>query len=178
MDIFEYAKFTKLVKEGSGGGDYEIPTFDLTALGLPEVSMDGTPSSLETDTTAIISALEKGQVRFLLVGFGLGEFSLIPCVLSLNGMGWLCTGIFDVGGGALISGTVIVEEGSISVSATDMADTDAVVTNIDFSAFDTTGQIIETYENGETKTTTVLFDHNGNPIQITDGDGNVTQITW
>ena len=49
---------------------------------------------------------------------------------------------------------------------------------IDLSAFDTEGKIVETFQNGTTKTTTLEFDANGNPVKITDSDGNVTTLTW
>lgn len=49
---------------------------------------------------------------------------------------------------------------------------------IDLSAFETEGVIVETLANGTTKTTTFEFDENGNPVKITDGDGNVTVLTW
>lgn len=49
---------------------------------------------------------------------------------------------------------------------------------VDLSAYESNGQIVETYADGTTKTTTVEFDENGNPIKITDGDGNVINITW
>lgn len=48
---------------------------------------------------------------------------------------------------------------------------------IDLSAFDTEGKIVETYDD-KTKTTTMEFDESGNPVKITDGDGNVTVLTW
>lgn len=50
--------------------------------------------------------------------------------------------------------------------------------SIDLSGLDTSGTIVETYADGTTKTTTMEFDENGNPIKITDGDGNVTTLTW
>lgn len=49
---------------------------------------------------------------------------------------------------------------------------------IDLSNFDTNGQIVETYADGTSKTTTVEFDENGNPTKITDGDGNEITLTW
>lgn len=51
-------------------------------------------------------------------------------------------------------------------------------TAIDLSKLDSDGQIIETYPDGTTKTTTIEFDTSGNPVKITDGDGNVTTLTW
>ena len=53
-----------------------------------------------------------------------------------------------------------------------------VATSIDLSAYESNGRIVETYEDGSTKTTTVEFDAIGNPIKITDGNGNVTVLTW
>ena len=49
---------------------------------------------------------------------------------------------------------------------------------IDLSAFDTEGKIVEEFQNGRTKTTTLELDANGNPVKITDSDGNVTTLTW
>lgn len=54
----------------------------------------------------------------------------------------------------------------------------AVATSIDLSGYESNGQIAETYADGTTKTTTVEFDASGNPTKITDGDGNVTTLTW
>lgn len=50
--------------------------------------------------------------------------------------------------------------------------------SIDMSAFDSAGQIVEIFADGTSKTTTIEFDASGNPVKITDGDGNVTVLTW
>lgn len=50
--------------------------------------------------------------------------------------------------------------------------------SIDMSSFDSAGQIVETFADGTSKTTTIEFDASGNPVKITDGDGNVTVLTW
>lgn len=52
-----------------------------------------------------------------------------------------------------------------------------VATSIDLSRYESEGIIEETYASG-TKITTVEFDESGNPTKITDGDGNVTTLTW
>ena len=51
-------------------------------------------------------------------------------------------------------------------------------TAINLSALETEGKIVETYPDGSTKTITMEFDEDGNPIKITDGDGNVTTLVW
>ena len=51
-------------------------------------------------------------------------------------------------------------------------------TSIDLSSFESDGKIVETFADGTTKTTTIEFDDDGNPVKITDGDGNITELTW
>lgn len=55
---------------------------------------------------------------------------------------------------------------------------DPVATNVDLSAYESRGIINETFGDGTIKTTTVEFDADGNPVKITDGDGNITTLTW
>lgn len=55
---------------------------------------------------------------------------------------------------------------------------DPVPVSIDLSALGTEGKIVETYADGSAKTSTMEFDADGNPTKITDGDGNVTTLTW
>jgi hypothetical protein len=50
--------------------------------------------------------------------------------------------------------------------------------SVDLSAFESSGVIVESFADGSTKTSTVEFDTSGNPVKITDGDGNVTTIIW
>lgn len=51
---------------GSVGGSYEIPAFNLTEMGLPVLSLDGTRAEVETDTTALRAALASGLVKVTL----------------------------------------------------------------------------------------------------------------
>lgn len=162
--------------------DFSVPTFDLAALGLVAVTLDGTQALLQTDTTEIVSALEKGTIRFSL-DVALGEvvmpFSVIPNIACSSADGvYMCTAVYELNGKILV--TFIVQEGFVVVmaSAFGEAQTESVATAIDMSKFDTSGQITETYIDGSTKTTTIEFDINGQPIKITDGDGNVTTLTW
>ena len=55
---------------------------------------------------------------------------------------------------------------------------DTVATNVDLSAYESSGIIKETFGDGTSKTTTVEFDADGNPVKITDGDGNITVLAW
>jgi YD repeat-containing protein len=50
--------------------------------------------------------------------------------------------------------------------------------SIDLTRFDAEGVIVETFANGTTKTTTMEFDENGNPVKITDNLGNETVLIW
>lgn len=54
---------------------------------------------------------------------------------------------------------------------------DIIPTSIDLSGLDD-GEVVETFSDGSTKTTTIEYDADGNPVKITDGDGNETVITW
>ena len=162
--------------------DFSVPTFDLAALGLVAVTLDGTQALLQTDTTEIVSALEKGTIRFSL-DVALGEvvmpFSVIPNIACASADGaYMCTAVYELNGKILV--TFIVQEGFVVVraSALEEAQPEAVATTIDMRKFDTSGQITETYADGSTKTTTIEFDADGNPVKITDGDGNVTTLTW
>lgn len=51
-------------------------------------------------------------------------------------------------------------------------------TAIDLSKFDSDGEIVETLSDGTTRTTTITFDSSGNPIKITDSNGNETVLIW
>lgn len=56
--------------------------------------------------------------------------------------------------------------------------TDTYAVSVDLSALETDGTIVETLSDGSTKTTTMEFDADGNPVKITDADGNETVLTW
>lgn len=52
------------------------------------------------------------------------------------------------------------------------------VTSIDLTNFESNGTIVETYADGSTITYTMEFDADGNPIKVTDSNGNETVLTW
>lgn len=68
-----------------------------------------------------------------------------------------------------IDASALESEGVITASFADGTRTTAsVVDNI----------ITETYADGSTLTYTMEFDANGNPIKITDSNGNITVLIW
>ena len=54
----------------------------------------------------------------------------------------------------------------------------SVATEIDLSAYESEGKIVETFADGSVVTTVMEFDSNGKPTKITDSNGNVTVLTW
>lgn len=54
----------------------------------------------------------------------------------------------------------------------------SVATDVDLSAYESDGEIVETYADGSVVTTVMEFDSNGKPTKITDSNGNVTVLTW
>ena len=168
----------------------EIPDFNLAALGMSAIRLDGTETILQTDTTEILAAIEKGSVRFTMYMASLTDGSETPIAITPNIVGgggqWMCTAVVDLG--TKLLATIMVQEGVVAVwlSAFESAgsgesggsESESVATDIDMSQFETNGKIIETYADGSTKTTTIEFDESGLPIKITDGNGNVTTLTW
>ena len=78
----------------------------------------------------------------------------------------------------LVNANDTVEAQVIPITSDDTEDSDVPPTSVDLSALDTTGEIVETYADGTVKTTTIEYDDDGNPVKITDGDGNVTVLVW
>lgn len=52
----------------------------------------------------------------------------------------------------------------------------ASATSVDLTDFESAGTIVETYADGSTITYTMEFDESGNPVKITDSNGNVTDL--
>lgn len=115
---------TGVAAGGVGGGEYEIPTFNLAALGLPSIAPDGEYVMAEFDTTELMGALDKGAVKFV-AQFNMGaEVSatlvLNPAYAPVLG-GYSCTSLNDFEGILLIT-TVSVSEGFIAAKCTPMDD--------------------------------------------------------
>lgn len=162
----------------NGGGGSQLQTINLIEMGMGAVNMDGTKTFFETDVTAIMTALASGTVRFILTVTLDGQDASAEIMLNSMGAGgvYICSSAFDLNGRPMIF-TMYVTEGTVIAYFTDLK-SEAAATEINLTAFDTEGTIVETYADGSTSTTTMEFDSSGNPVKITDGDGNVTTLVW
>ena len=59
-----------------------------------------------------------------------------------------------------------------------IVDAQKVASLVNLTAYESEGKIVETYPDGSVVTSTVEFDADGNPIKITNSNGNVTVLTW
>lgn len=154
----------------------ETPVFDLVSLGLPVLPLNGDRVSVETDTTEIAAALKKGGVKFRVSYYILpNSYSKMTAEFFTgastvyDGVPYACCCQFETS--AIY---IVIEDGKITAKYIDKEPT----TNIDMSAFDTEGKIVETNSIGVSKTTTIEFDENGNPVKIkTDGQSAIF-LTW
>lgn len=163
----------------------EIPAFDLATLGLPSVPLDGTQVGAQMDTAQITAALDKGPAKFSMVLSIDGEETPFDAVMNPTratvGEGivsYMCSHALAIMNGELLN-LIFMSGGCYAVILPiGGATASNPATSINLSGLDTTGKIVETYADGSTKTTSLEFDADGNPIKITDGDGNVTTLIW
>lgn len=91
------------------------PTFNLAKLGLSNVLLDGTQALLETDTTEIMTALNKGVVKFSFnveTETDVCSCSMTPTVTGVGGER-LCTAIVEIDGAKMLC-IICVQKGSIT----------------------------------------------------------------
>lgn len=69
-------------------------------------------------------------------------------------------------------------KGAVTIKTLDAKFLPKPATSIDLSGFESDGKIVETFADGSKSTTVMEFDANGKPTKITDGNGNVTVLTW
>lgn len=169
---------------GDSGGETptaELPTFDLATLGLPSVPLDGTQVAAQMDTTEIMAALDKGAVKFIvkfLFGTSAVTAEVVMNKVSVDAAGiYICSYAFDFEGVPMVF-NLYIQDGGVMAYYIILAKAELPATSIDLSALDSEGKIVETYADGTTKTTSLEFDADGNPVKITDADGNVTTLTW
>lgn len=152
------------------------PTINLIEKNVPALTIGGAPVLVQTDTTEMMSLLNKGAVRLIFTLNMYGENIPVDIVVNaITAMGSnLCAYMFNFEGVNLLF-TMEVSQGGFSMAIKDFF---AAATSINMSAFDSEGKITQTYSDGSSDITTVEFDGDGNPTKITDGNGNVTQLTW
>lgn len=163
-----------------------VPTFDLAGMGLPTIPMEGEAVEVTTSTAAIIEALRRGALVQFTVNLNYRGMTFNGVTMAVHGSEsgegiYTCTYAWSpylVGEQYPMIITIIVEETKITGMARFMWTEAEVPSEIDLSAFESDGTIVETYADGTTKTTTMEFDEDGNPVKITDADGNETILTW
>lgn len=159
---------------GSGGGDtFPVP------FGLDAEAINAT---CEVSYSEIAAAVEEGKYVY-----GMLDLQGMPLVLpfkgliSLDNTFALFETVLDFMG-AKIS-VLVREDGNVETQISEIdsgggAAPSVPPTDVDMSRFESDGIIEETYADGTVKTTTIEYDSLGNPVKITDGDGNVTEFTW
>jgi hypothetical protein len=118
-----FHEFGEAVGKAIEGISVEIPTYDLTVLGLPTVPLDGTAVQLETDTTDIMAALDKGAIKVLAkFAFGATEITATVILNSVHIVGgeYICSYAFDAEGMTMIF-NLVVGDGAMMAYYTDLS---------------------------------------------------------
>ena len=184
MNLQELAVVKRLIEKAKAETVSGIPTFNLVELGLPALPLEEGQVGVEADTAAIREALQKGAlVQFVVNIVYLGmTFNNVTLAVhgSESGEGiYTCTYAWSpylVEKQYPMMITIIIQPDMILAFV--RALWEGVPSQIDLSALETEGKIVETFADGTIKTTTMEFDESGNPIKITDDDGNETVLTW
>lgn len=160
----------------------EIPALDLGALGMAAIDMTGGSAAIETDTTELFAALDKGAVTFgiplLMDGSSLTGWCTMHSFTDGATMHQCVGAFFNT---EMLFVTVTVAEGTVQAALMPLSELLPEKTppaTIDMSAFESEGKIVEHYADGTSGTTLFEFDTDGNPTKITDSNGNVTVLTW
>lgn len=178
--------------------DLKIATYDLVAMGLPNLNAEGEVLRFEADTAELMETLATSIVTIIVnIAYRGMVLKNIKATFPPN-----CNvaTVDLIGHKAYV--TLYITEGQVSIFAAladrlplcseadngkilkvvngawAAADKDAIPTSIDMSSFESEGKIVETFADGSTETTVMEFDADGKPTKITDGNGNVTVLTW
>lgn len=155
-------------------GSLKVVRYDLVAMGVPDIVINGNPLQLQTDTTEIMEIMAKSIITLNLnFSYNGLVFNNVKVTLSPNSNATTISLL-----NTIVFVSVYVTEGKIMIGAELAKEQPAVATNIDLSAFESDGRIVETFADGATATTTMEFNDNGKPIKITDSNGNVTTLVW
>ena len=171
-------------EKGETGNGNGVPVFDLKEMGLAAIPFNGGTAFLETDTAEIADAFAEGPVKFIF------PFEIEEQEISVD---VIMNGFSAAGEMAQGCSVVVLEEPAIAVmqiiegritaailpvkQLLDIPE-EKVAASVDLSGFETEGEIVETYPDGTSVTYNFEFDSEGNPVKITDSDGNETVLTW
>lgn len=165
-----------------------IPVFDFTSQGMDTIDVSGSSVQWQGDTTELFNALNKGAVTFVLPITMDGVSMSARCTMHSFTDGenmHQCVGLF-YSETDMIYIIVNVMMGAIQVLAAPMSyAVQLVVENmfnktpveVDLTAFESDGIIVETYADGSTVTTTMERNAEGKVTKITDSNGNETVLT-
>lgn len=176
------------LSEFKGGGSAEIPVFDFTSKGMEAVDISGGMTQWGGDTTELFEALNKGAVTFVLPivmdGVSMAGYCTMHSFTDGASM-HQCIGLFYTEAD-MIYLVVIVMAGAVQVLAAPMSYAVELIVGdmlnktpaeINLTAFESEGKIVETYADGSTVTTTMERNAEGKITKITDSNGNVTVLT-
>ena len=158
---------------------FEIPVFDLAEMGLDAIPVTGGSGILQTDTTAIQTAIAKGPVGFV-VPINMG--TVVNATFIMNGAGiggaYQCISMVNYAEAATI--TINVDTNAIMVVLASLKDSVGLkeAAEVDLSGYEANGVIVETYADGSSLTHTFEFDADGRPTKRTDSNGGETIFTW
>ena len=105
------------------GGSVELPVFDLASLGMAPIILPASYSVVQTDATAIMAALSKGSVQFV-IPIDMGG-AAIPVYVTMQGIAlgtsYQCISLFTLG---TVSALVVnIDSGSVTVMVSPVAET-------------------------------------------------------
>lgn len=177
--------------------DLKIATYDLVAMGLPNLTV-GETIQFEADTTeiteihatSIVTLVANIEYNGLVVTNSRVSFLPNCNVATIDMLGNLaCVALYIIDGKVAIhvyladslpkcteydNGKILQVVNGAWVAA----DKDSSPTSINLSSFESEGKIVETFADGSAITTVMEFDSDGKPTKITDSNGNVTVMTW
>lgn len=162
-----------------GSGEVTLPVFDLGALGLTPISIYGGMGGLETDTTEIIAAFEKGPVVFVVPVDVSEQITNATIVMNPSSVAGSYQSVALINFAELATVTVNVGTGMLSVSIEPLAleqEEETKSSTVDLTAFETDGIITETFADGEQNIYTFTYDEATDTTTIVDSKGNTTDI--
>lgn len=169
----------RLSEEEFGG---VTPTLNLIEAGFPSIPYgDKNGISLEVDTTSFTDMLLQGPVKFIfniyLPDTDIELQALMSNVYVSASSTLICVYLAPIATDLDVAVFQITPT-SVKAAIYSLIAEDSPTTAIDLSGFDSSGEIVETLENGRSETTLVEFDDSGNPTKITNPDGTVITLTW